>query len=77
MDYGGRHVSQPFVSIPSSSSLPLQHCPRDEHLHDLVGALQDLVDADVPEVLLHGVVLQIAVAPVHLQGRVHDLEGSN
>lgn len=36
---------------------------------------QDLMDPAVPHVLLDGVVLQVAVAAVHLQGLVADLRG--
>lgn len=34
---------------------------------------QDLVDSDISHKLLHGIVLQVAVAPVHLQSLVTDL----
>lgn len=34
---------------------------------------QDLVDSDISHKLLHGIVLQVAIAPVHLQGLVTDL----
>ena len=34
-------------------------------LTDLVGSLQDLVDPDVPQELLDGVVLQVSVPALH------------
>lgn len=36
---------------------------------------QDLVDSDVSHELLYRIVLQVAVAPVHLQSLVTDLRG--
>lgn len=36
---------------------------------------QDLVDSDVSHKLLHRVILQVAIAPVHLQSLVADLRG--
>lgn len=36
---------------------------------------QDLVDPGVPHILLNSIVLQVAVAAVHLQGLVADLQG--
>jgi hypothetical protein len=36
----------------------------------LIGSLQNLVDPDVSEELLNGVILQVSVSPVHLnQGK--------
>ena len=47
---------------------------RDDDLHDLVGSLQDLVDPNVPHELLDGIVLQVTVAAMHLEGSIHNLE---
>ena len=42
--------------------------------HDLVGALEDLVYAQVTQESLNRVILQVAVATVHLQAVVNDVE---
>ena len=47
----------------------------DDHPHDLVGAFQDLVDAQVADDLLDAVLGEVAVAAVELQRLVGDLEG--
>ena len=39
----------------------------DDDAHDLVGAFVDLVDAQVADHALHGLVLQVAVAAVRLE----------
>src|SRR5690606_4349554 len=49
---------------------PPYQMPRDDDAHDLVGTLQDLVDAKVAHQLLDAVVVQIAVAAEELQGVV-------
>src|SRR5476649_325242 len=51
-----------------------QKSTRNDHTHDLVGALEDLVHPKVAQVTLDGKVLQIAVATVQLQRVVHDVE---
>lgn len=42
--------------------------------HDFVGALQDLVNSQVPQNSLNRVILQVAVASVHLKSLVYDVE---
>ena len=44
----------------------------DDDAHDLVGPLEDLVDAEVTEQALDGVIHQIAVAAVELKGAIDD-----
>lgn len=39
----------------------------NEKSHYLVSALQDHMDPTVSQVLLHGVVLQVPIAPIKLQ----------
>src|SRR3982074_3443981 len=46
---------------------PHQKPPRNDHPHDLVGALEDLVHTQVAEIALDGEVLQVAVAAMQLQ----------
>src|SRR5882762_8274439 len=58
---------------PLSSLLPQQPA-GDDDAHDLVGAFEDLVDADVAQVALDGEILEVAVAAVELQRLVADLE---
>src|SRR5690606_25636007 len=53
---------------------PPDQMPRDDDAHDLVGTLQDLVDAKVAHQLLDAVVVQVAVAAEELQGVVGDGE---
>jgi hypothetical protein len=45
-----------------TSTVSLKDGAADDDIHDLVGALQDLVHAAVPEVALHRVVLEVTVA---------------
>lgn len=45
----------------------------DEQPHDFIGPLKDHVDAGVPQVLLHRVVFEVAVATVQLQRLIDDL----
>ncbi len=53
---------------PSSIPLRAAHqTARDDHPHDLVGALQDLVDAQIADDLLDAVIGEIAVAAMDLQ----------
>ena len=47
---------------------------RDDEAHDLVGALEDLVNADVSQIPLNLVILEVSVASKHLKGIVADLE---
>src|SRR6201999_3760438 len=58
----------------SDNSPPHQQTPRDDHAHDLVGAFEDLVHAQVAQIALDGEVLQVAVAAMQLQRVVDDLE---
>jgi Domain of unknown function (DUF4189) len=51
-----------------------QHLARDHHAHDLVGALQDLMHAQVAHELLEPIVLQVAVTAMDLQGLVAHVE---
>src|SRR5262245_6568471 len=57
-----------------SAAVASQQLARDHHAHDLVGALQNLVHPEVAHEFLEPVVLEIAVAPVNLQGLITDLE---
>ena len=63
-----------FVTSTAPSPTSLEDGATDDNVHDFVRALQDLVHAAVPEVPLHGVVLQVAVAAVQLQAAVDDVE---
>lgn len=58
----------------AQGQMPAEHSDREE---TICGALtfKDLVDAGVPHILLDGVVFQVAIATVHLQGLVADLQG--
>jgi hypothetical protein len=42
--------------------------------HDLVGSFEDLVDSEITQEPLDGVILEVAVASVHLEAVVHDVE---
>src|SRR5580704_9046525 len=55
-------------------ALPHQKPARNDHPHDLVGAFEDLVNAQVAQIALDGKVLQVAVAAMQLQRLVDDLE---
>ena len=44
-----------------------QQLPRDDHAHDLIGALKDLVDPQVPNNPLKRIVLQIAISAMQLK----------
>src|SRR3569833_2513096 len=57
----------------ATRSIP-QHRARDDDAHDLVGAFEDLVHAHVAQHALDGMVAQIAVAAVHLQAAIDDVE---
>lgn len=46
----------------------------DEEPHYLISALQDHMDPTVSQVLLHGVVFQVPVAPVKLQRLIDYLQ---
>lgn len=61
---------------------PRQHgdrcrAERSDREEAILGAFtfKDLMDPGVPHVLLDGVVFQVAIAAVHLQGLVADLQG--
>lgn len=56
--------------------LILEDLARDDQPHDLVGSFQDLVDARIAEILLDLVVVEVAVATVHLERPVDDLRVS-
>lgn len=75
----GGHSAPVQVHIPRRGRAPrpallLKQASRDQHPHHFVAAFQDLMDPAVPHVLLDGIVLQVAVASVHLQGLVADSE---
>src|SRR5439155_17651628 len=57
-----------------SAAVAAEHLARDDDAHDLVGAFQDLVHPQVPYQLLEAIVVEVAVAAVHLQRVVDDLE---
>mmetsp|Transcript_14885 Transcript_14885/g.38194 ORF Transcript_14885/g.38194 Transcript_14885/m.38194 type:complete len:415 (+) Transcript_14885:66-1310(+) len=57
---------------PSRHRLQPVELARDDEPHDLVGALQDGVHAQVAQVALHVVLRQVAVAAQHLQRAVRD-----
>ena len=46
---------------------------NDVH-HNFVGAFEDLVDAQIPQESLNRVVLQVAIATMHLQAVIDDVE---
>ena len=46
---------------------------KDKNISYFIGAFEDLVNADVAQVLLDGIVFQIAVPTVKLQRRIHNL----
>src|SRR5271169_2697972 len=51
-----------------------EQMPGDDHPHDLVGAFEDLVHAQIAQIALDRKVLQIAVAAEQLQRLVADVE---
>eukprot|EP00470_Lotharella_oceanica_P016683 CAMPEP_0170192284 /NCGR_PEP_ID=MMETSP0040_2-20121228/53756_1 /TAXON_ID=641309 /ORGANISM="Lotharella oceanica, Strain CCMP622" /LENGTH=116 /DNA_ID=CAMNT_0010440595 /DNA_START=366 /DNA_END=713 /DNA_ORIENTATION=- len=51
-----------------------EHRSANDVAHNLVGPLQNLMHAHVAKVTLRVVLLDVAVAPMHLQGAVADLE---
>src|SRR5260370_27656849 len=53
---------------------PHQKPARNDHPHDLVGAFEDLMNAQVAQIALDGKVLQVAVAAMQLQRFIDDLE---
>lgn len=55
-------------------SIVLEQDSLDDVHHDLVGAFKDLVDAEVSEEPLNGVVLEVAIATVHLQAVIDNVE---
>jgi hypothetical protein len=57
-----------------TSSASLENGAAHDDVHDLIGALKDLVHAAVPQVPLDGVVLQVTVAAMQLQAVVDDVE---
>ena len=53
--------THPCYSLSLRSLLIAEHLPRDDVAHNLIRPLQYLVHADVAEVPLDGVVLQVPV----------------
>lgn len=51
----------------------LDDTSRDDHIHHLVGAFEDLVDPQVTQVALNGIILQVSIATVELESLVGNL----
>ena len=62
------------TSLSYIGSIVLEQCSLDDVHHDLVSSLEDLMDTEVSEEALNGVVLQVAISAVHLEAVVHDVE---
>src|SRR6185437_2702714 len=60
-------------AAPSLPAISTQQLARDDDAHDLVGAFQDLVHAQIAHQLLDAEVLEVAVAAVDLQRLVAHL----
>src|SRR5580704_5522017 len=61
-------------STPTRSGLLTQQVAGDDDAHDLVGAFEDLVDAQVAQIALDREILEVAVAAMQLQRLVGDME---
>ena len=55
----------------------VENAPGYQHLHNLVGSLKNLVDSDVSQELLNGIILQVTVTTMHLKGLVYNLTMSS
>lgn len=64
-------VSHTFATI---AALVFEQLPRNNHIHDLVGALQDLVHAHVPQIALNRVILRANSEP-SMRAEVRPLAG--
>jgi len=62
-----------LLPFPSFSVILEQISLNDVH-HNLVGSFQNLVHSEVSQESLNGVVLKVAIAAVHLQTVVHNVE---
>src|ERR1044072_9072859 len=67
---------QGLTAFPQPSLAPsiAQQLPADDQPHDLIGAFQDLVNPQVPQDALDGMIAQIAVAAMQLQAAIDHLE---
>ena len=63
-----------FVAKLPEIFLRLKKSSCDKHSHDLVRALKDLVDPDVPKILLHWIIFQVPVAAKYLKGPINHLK---
>ena len=52
----------PMLGSARKDLLRLQHGSGNDDLHNLVGALQDLVHPDIPQELFNWIILEISVA---------------
>src|SRR5947209_1531524 len=66
----------PRYAQDDNECAPLTHQEpaRNDHAHDLVGALEDLMHPQVAQIALDGKVFQVAIPAMQLQGVVHDIE---
>ena len=51
----------------------VKNAPGYQHLHNLVGSLKNLVYSDISQELLNGIILQVTITTMHLQGLINDL----
>src|SRR5712671_3376134 len=66
-------ASSPTIMFFFPRSIP-QQVPADDQSHHLVGALENLVHAQIPQNALDGMIAQIAVAAVKLQAAIDHVE---
>ena len=50
--------------------------PRHNHAHDFVCPFQNLMHPQIPQHPFQGIVFQITIPTVELQGLIHDIETS-
>src|SRR5436190_21926062 len=62
-----------FPQPPLAPSIA-QQVPADDQPHDLVGAFEDLMHAQVPQDALNGMVAQVAIAAMELEAAIDHLE---
>src|SRR5271169_2150469 len=71
-----RTSSVSSIAVISRTPSLAEQPPRDDHAHDLVRSLENLVHAHVAQVAFDRIVLEIAVAAVKLKRIVAHREGN-
>ena len=66
-------LSPACLPVGAAHARPIESA-GDNHAHDLVGAFENLMHAQIAHDLLEAVIGEIAVAAVHLQRLVGDIE---